>query len=143
MVLLHWQKAHWMSNPELAKELKRFYSTCLSYDSELVVIDGDGSIAESKLIFGFKVVNSLAEGLPEDKFPIVLEPKTTLNEGKDLLEFEHPINAVYIIWSEYGTVPVEELSNYLCVSIESLDARPLWGVIALGILLYDRMIKWQ
>ena len=140
-VLLFWEKAIWQGIAELQKELKRFNHTCISFDVKLEVIDKDGSIEKSGLCFPFKIYRDFYE-IDQNQIFVLLEPKTKYNDAVNLNDFEHDDDYVYVIGSEYMTLDTNSFSSYELLSVESLDERPLWGLSALSILLYDRMIKY-
>ena len=77
-VVIHWQKADWMSKFEVAKEVKRLVSTCLSYDVEPIVIDADRSLSEVGV--SAKVFHSLDEAKLDGPF-VLLEPPNVFNSS--------------------------------------------------------------
>jgi hypothetical protein len=142
-VLAYWKKADWMSDAEVCKEVKRFFHTAISFGATLEVIDADGSLKKTGNKFSFLTHKTLRAAVKESNNFVLLEPVESNPGSIPLRIYEHKEDATYVIWSEYGTTPYKLFPKSDRVSIPTLSAHPLWAVVATGVVLYDRMIKWQ
>jgi len=79
---------------------------------------------------------------------IYMESKPVLEKNQVkftwLEEFVHPDNAIYVVGSDYNkfvlTDYVNDYQNKTWVSIKTIR-KYLWSYMAMGIVLYDRLIK--
>lgn len=143
-VLMRWERPLWLNSKSMNKSLKKLYHTAKSFNADITLIDLDGELRGLGYDSNFNIVESLDEVLKEDELYILLEPLTAMPEVdvENLNTFKHPEEAVYVIWSDYGTIPFDMFKNKKFVSIKTEEnTTPLWSEMALCILLYDRWNK--
>ena len=85
-----------------------------------------------------ELVEEPQEGIiPEGHTVVVLEEQGTTN----LEDFDHPKDAVYV-FGRSGLNGIQEMIDYdASVKIKTVDDVCLFGISAVGIVLYDRMMK--
>lgn len=151
-IIMCWEKPHWMNYASMAKELKKYLNTAMSFgilEENIFIIDLDNSIKESQMVldiaYSFTYYSSLEEIINENDLYILLEPESIIPQNDSfsyLKDYTHKDDSTYIIWSEYGNIPFDNFSNKENVAISIVDgSSSLWSHVALGIVLYDRWIK--
>ncbi len=60
-------------------------------------------------------------------------------DGQDLAEFEHPVDATYLLGPDDWPIPPPGGAKR--IGIPTPSNYPLWGAVAVGICLNDRLIK--
>lgn len=134
--IIHWDHKKGMDKKNLRYLYQYWDYTCRGFGmepSDFAFVDLDGTLDSLQL--PNMIFSSLYRALEmfKESSPVYIHAT-----GKQILcNFEHPLNAVYIVGPNYEgfSFPDTDMS----VSIPAWD--DLWGHVALGIVLYDRTLK--
>lgn len=140
-----------MCNPKFPHNAAAAIRTCSCYGIEQVWITGERlarKVFESKRIpreermKGYKDVSLILDErpfnhLPEGVIPVAVE---LVKGAENLLQFEHPENAVYVFGPEDGSIP--RTIQRLCHRRVFIPTKHCLNLtMAMGTLFYDRLYK--
>lgn len=144
--------AHW-EDIEETPYLKHIWKDTIKplYADTLYFIDKDGTAPkEFDLEITYKTFPTLLDALNEnpDATFVFVEGERNIKEGINytyLVDFLHPNEDVfYIFGPDSGVLPLEMLEkDSKIVTIKTFYDFALWQIVAVGIVLYDRKVKWQ
>jgi hypothetical protein len=144
--------AHWETLEE-TEYLKHIWTETVKplYATHLYFVDKEGNAPkEVDLELTYKTFPTLLDAINEhpEATLIYLEAERNIPNWIDytyLKDFVHPAeDVIYVFGPDSGGLPLEKLEkDSKIVTIKTFHDFAIWQIVAIGITLYDRMVKWQ
>ena len=137
-VILFWDKHDFQSDQEVQKNLKTLYHTCLSYNVDLEVIDEKRELQKMNIGFPFPIHDYFLKA-PMNNRLYLFEPRN-VTQGKyqsiDLRDVHPHEDTTLVFGSNFMTLTPSICPGGKFVHIPTLNERPLWQDVALGVVLH-------